>query len=70
MPILSPASNDNNYFRALGIPAYGLLPVFMGMEYLETIHNIDERIPIEALELGTEVYIELLNQFFEDYINW
>ncbi len=64
VPILSPASNDNNYFRAYGIPTYGILPVFMGMEYLETIHNIDERIPIDALEKGTEGYYELLKQFF------
>jgi acetylornithine deacetylase/succinyl-diaminopimelate desuccinylase-like protein len=65
IPILMPASNDNNYFRALGIPSYGILPVFMGMEHLESIHNIDERIPIEALEKGTQVYVELLKQYLE-----
>jgi acetylornithine deacetylase/succinyl-diaminopimelate desuccinylase-like protein len=65
IPILMPASNDNNYFRALGIPTYGIMPVFMSMEQIESIHNVDERIPIEALELGTQVYIELLKQYFE-----
>lgn len=65
IPILMPASNDNNYFRALGVPTYGILPVFMDMEYIESIHNIDERIPIDALEKGTQVYIELLKQYLE-----
>jgi carboxypeptidase PM20D1 len=65
IPILMPASNDNNYFRALGVPTYGILPVFMDMEYIESIHNIDERIPIDALEKGTQVYVELLKQYLE-----
>jgi carboxypeptidase PM20D1 len=67
VPILSPASNDNNYFRAIGVPAYGILPVFISMEHLESIHNIDERMPIDALEKGIMVYHELLNIIFESY---
>lgn len=65
VPILMPASNDNNYFRAIGIPTYGILPVFMSMEHLESIHNVDERMPIEALEKGKEFYVELLRQYLE-----
>lgn len=65
VPILMPASNDNNYFRAIGIPTYGILPVFMSMDHLESIHNVDERIPIEALEKGKEFYIDLLRQYLE-----
>jgi carboxypeptidase PM20D1 len=65
VPILMPASNDNNYFRAVGVPSYGILPVFMGMEYLESIHNIDERIPIDALEKGIDVYYELLKEYMK-----
>jgi carboxypeptidase PM20D1 len=60
IPILAPASNDNNYFRALGIPAYGILPVFIPAYLLETIHNVDERIPVDALEKGIAVYRELI----------
>jgi acetylornithine deacetylase/succinyl-diaminopimelate desuccinylase-like protein len=65
IPILMPASNDNNYFSSLGMPAYGILPVFMTMDHIESIHNINERIPIESLEQGKRVYINLLNQCFE-----
>ncbi len=63
LPVLNPASNDNNYFRAKGLPVYGILPVFMEMRHLESIHNIDERIPIEALIDGLNVYTELIGQF-------
>jgi carboxypeptidase PM20D1 len=60
VPILFPASNDNNYFRSRGIPAFGLLPVYLTEELLHTIHNTDERIPVAALESGTEVYKRFL----------
>jgi len=66
IPILFPASNDNKYFRAKGIPAYGLLPVFMDLELLETIHSIDERLPIKRLEEGIEVYAELIRIFLQN----
>jgi carboxypeptidase PM20D1 len=62
MPILTPASNDNNYFRAHGIPVYGLLPIYVDLKLLETIHNVDERIPIDALEKGVKIYTQLIYQ--------
>lgn len=60
VPILFPASNDNNYFRSKGVSAFGLLPVFLTQELLHTIHNTDERIPIAALESGVEIYLRFL----------
>lgn len=66
IPILMPASNDNNYFRRHRVPVYGILPIFMSIELIESIHNIDERITIEALEKGTQVYVELLNEFLTE----
>lgn len=65
IPILAPASNDNNYFRQKGIPTYGILPVFMPVHLLETIHNVDERIPIDNIEKGIEVYRELISILIE-----
>ena len=58
--ILFPAHNDNAYFRKNGIPAYGLLPVLMEVELIESIHNVDERMPIEGLEQGIQVYEALI----------
>jgi carboxypeptidase PM20D1 len=62
IPILAPASNDNGYFRYHGIPTYGLLPVFVPVNILETIHNVDERIPVDAMEQGISVYSELIRR--------
>ncbi len=60
-PILFPAHNDNAFFRAKGIPAYGLLPAILSIELIESIHNIDERMEISALVSGIDVYINLMN---------
>ncbi len=65
IPVLAPASNDNNYFRARGIPTYGMLPVFLPVYLIETIHNVDERLPIDALEKGLDVYRQLIAVLIE-----
>ena len=56
VPILFPATTDNNFFRAEGIPVLGTIPVCLNEELLTTIHNNNERIPVEALVRGTETY--------------
>ena len=65
LPILAPASNDNNYFRQHNIPTYGILPVFLTVDLLETIHNVDERMPVDALEKGVATYRELIRIIIE-----
>ncbi len=64
-PILFPASNDNNFFRAKGIAAYGILPIPMTEEMIEGVHNVNERIKISVLVSGSEVYREFLFQIFD-----
>ena len=59
-PMLMPATNDNLYFRAKGIPSYGLVPGIFKIEHVQSIHNVDERIPITALEEGIAVYTSLI----------
>ena len=56
IPIISPASDDNHFFRYHGIPVYGLLPVFMDISYMETVHNVNERLPLFALQQGIDIY--------------
>ena len=68
--LIVPASDDNNYFRAKGIPTYGILPIFMTPEMMGSIHNVNEKIPIESLENGIRVYDHLIHEiFFEPVIN-
>lgn len=60
MTILFPATTDNNYFRNRGIPVYGLFPAIMDQELLKTVHNYNERIPVDCLVRGTEIYMRFL----------
>jgi carboxypeptidase PM20D1 len=60
VPMLFPASNDNVFFRAKGIPSYGLVPAVFSPELVQSIHNIDERLPITAIEEGIAVYQALI----------
>ncbi len=61
-PGLFPAHNDNTFFRQKGIPAYGLLPVILTLELVESIHNVDERIGVQSLMDGVDVYKALINK--------
>ena len=63
--LLFPASDDNNYFRAKGVPVYGIMPTFLSRSQLESIHSINERIPISCLEKGIQVYIKILQSIFD-----
>ncbi len=56
VPIFFPASTDNNYFRGLGIPVYGINPFIKNKELLNSIHNYNERMPVEGLIQGQKVY--------------
>lgn len=64
-PILFPATNDNNYFRAKGVNAYGILPMELSNTQVASIHNFNEHAPIAELERGTRVYRDFLQKVFE-----
>lgn len=60
IPILFPATTDNNFFRNLDIPVYGIIPSVLNTELFETIHSSNERIGIDNLKKGIEVYFRFL----------
>lgn len=62
LPVLTPASSDNNYFRAQGVPVYGLLPVATTLAQLESIHNTNERIGVNQLLQGVKFFKQFLTQ--------
>ncbi len=65
VPILVPAANDNNFFRAEGVPSYGAPPVYLEEELIRSIHNVNERMPVDMLEKGVDVYNALIEKFLE-----
>ncbi len=56
IPMLFPAVNDNWFFRTAGIPTYGITPVIFSQELIYTIHNPNERLPVDALYKGIDVF--------------
>jgi acetylornithine deacetylase/succinyl-diaminopimelate desuccinylase-like protein len=67
VPMLLPASTDGRHFSRLGIQSYGFTPMVLpsSMRFITLVHGVDERIPVEAVDMGTRC-IEALLQSFGD----
>ena len=63
VPSLLFAASDSRFFRDRGITAYGVCPVLIGLEDVNRIHGIDEKISLENMIKGTEVYVEIVKEF-------
>ena len=55
-------ASDSRFFRDKGIPCYGVCPMLIGLEELNRIHGIDERISEENMMRGTRVYIDIVRK--------
>lgn len=62
VPMLLPGATDARYFAKLGIQTYGFTPMRLppGFNFMQTIHGPDERLPVEALDFGTDAIYQLL----------
>lgn len=65
MDILMPNVNDLGAFRAKGIPAYGTLPVFFGLEEVRSVHGDDEHLHLNSLYSGAKVYYNFLRRMIQ-----
>jgi acetylornithine deacetylase/succinyl-diaminopimelate desuccinylase-like protein len=65
LPMVTTASTDARLFPALGIAAYGWLPLLLepGAPYRDLLHAADERVPVDALRFGAACFAELLRDF-------
>jgi acetylornithine deacetylase/succinyl-diaminopimelate desuccinylase-like protein len=65
IPMLLPAITDGRLFARLGIQSYGFVPLRLGasFSFMETIHAADERVPVDALEFGTDAISQLLTRY-------
>lgn len=64
-PVMMPNVNDLGAFRAKGVLAFATIPVYLSIESIQSIHNKDEHIPIEALYNGAQVYFDFLQLMLE-----
>jgi acetylornithine deacetylase/succinyl-diaminopimelate desuccinylase-like protein len=65
VPMLLPATTDARHLARLGIQTYGFLPMNLPPEvdFSQTIHGPDERIPVTALDFGTEAIYKVLERY-------
>lgn len=65
MPLLQGGVTDGRFFAQLGIQTYGFMPMRLpdGFPVLKIVHAADERIPVAALEFGTEAVTRALQRF-------
>jgi acetylornithine deacetylase/succinyl-diaminopimelate desuccinylase-like protein len=64
-PIVGPGVSDARFFSRLGIQTYGFTPMNLpqGLDLLQRAHAADERIPIEALDFGTNAIYKTLQLY-------
>ncbi|WP_105617867.1 M20/M25/M40 family metallo-hydrolase [Vallitalea okinawensis] len=64
IPFVGCGVTDARYFSKLGIQTYGFTPMILPEEinFSKLIHSADERIPVEAMEFGSETIYELLKR--------
>ncbi len=67
LPLLLPGTSDARYFARLGIQTYGFLPLRLptGFTPIGLVHGADERVPVDALEFGTQAILRALQRFGE-----
>ncbi len=64
-PLLFTSPTDARTFDRLGIQTYGFQPMLLppGFDIATLAHAADERIPVDALEFGTQALYKLLQRF-------
>lgn len=65
IPLLLSGVTDARFFSRLGIQTYGFTPMQLppNMNFAQTIHAADERIPVEAVGFGAEAIFKVLGSF-------
>jgi acetylornithine deacetylase/succinyl-diaminopimelate desuccinylase-like protein len=65
VPLLLSAVTDGRFFSQLGIQTYGFTPMQLpaGFDFSQTIHAVDERIPVDAIRFGADAIYRLLRRY-------
>jgi acetylornithine deacetylase/succinyl-diaminopimelate desuccinylase-like protein len=64
LPLLQAGVTDGRYFARVGIQTYGFMPMKLPADFplLSLPHAPDERIPVDALDFGTEAVARVLER--------
>jgi len=61
-PYLMPGTTDSRFFREKGILSYGFCPAVIPADHLKSIHGVDEKIGVESMNKGVEVYRDIVTR--------
>jgi len=64
LPILQPGATDGQFLNAVGIPTYGIEPVFVGPD-LGHIHGLNEYVGVQSLLEGRTFLFRLVKAYAE-----
>ena len=59
-PYLMLGTTDSRFFREKGILSYGFCPAVIPADHLKSIHGVDEKIGVESMNKGVEVYKDIV----------
>jgi len=65
LPLLLPTGTDGRFFSKLGIQTYGFIPMLFPKDFnfWQNTHAANERIPVEALNFGTDALYKVIQRF-------
>lgn len=63
LPYMSTGFTDSRFFRSIGIPTYGLMPMLLPRREFGRIHGVDERIPVEGVAEMVRITAELIGRW-------
>ncbi len=65
IPYLVSGGTDAKWFHEIGIDTYGFTPMRLpeGLDFMAMFHGEDERIPIDALNFGSELMFEAVSGY-------
>jgi len=64
VPLLMTGATDQRHFAQLGIDGYGYLPLRLPPGFgQETVHAANERVPVAALQFGTEALFQVVQRY-------
>jgi len=65
LPLMLTAVTDARFFAKLGIQTYGFTPMQLpdDMSFTRVVHAANERIPVDAVDFGTQAIFKVLQRF-------
>jgi len=62
-PYMATGFTDSRFYRGIGIPTYGLMPMLLPRSEHGRIHGVDERIPLDSIREMTDIIFALIRRW-------